>query len=359
MKFRLIMLLLAANFALSMDFSVDWLCFGVVDEDLDKQLRSAVKDGDAQVARDLIARGADVNDVNKHGITLLMQAVLRDYTDVVEVLLETCTNIDVIVTEPTTQYQRSALIIAAGVGRLDILEKLLAAGASVSGKHGCQALLLAAAGNHVEVLATLLDRDVDINVADESGKTALMKAARTGCVDALELLLSRTAELELVDEDGNSALLCVAQNLDKISVTRNGRMYDCCECLEILLDAGDNPNLANKNGDTALILAAKRRSGEAVKALLEKGADVGAVNKDGLTAFDSVVSKSHFHCGAVLHVLPVLLEAGVDIPDDFGGYHPLAINLLKEEKKIRQDMRLVKFAAKKEPNVFGVKHHEA
>ena len=56
------------------------------------------------------------------------------------------------------------------------------------------------------------------------------------------------------------------------------------EIVKSLLEAGANPNAEDKDGDTALIEAAKKCKTEVVKLLLEAGADIEAKDKEGKTA---------------------------------------------------------------------------
>jgi hypothetical protein len=70
---------------------------------------------------------------------------------------------------------RTALMFAAGYGRLEIVELLLRAGAKV-------------------------------NAQSKSGATALMEAAREGATETVRALLLAGADVSLRDEDGHSAL---------------------------------------------------------------------------------------------------------------------------------------------------------
>ena len=49
----------------------------------------------------------------------------------------------------------------------------------------------------------------------------------------------------------------------------------------LLLERGADPNVANKDGDTALMFAAWRAGRGLVQALIEKGADPSAKNGEG------------------------------------------------------------------------------
>jgi ankyrin repeat protein len=72
------------------------------------------------------------------------------------------------------------------------------------------------------------------------------------------------------------------------------------------LDAGLTADLTNDKGDTLLILAAYRGHPEAVRVLLEHGADVTRVNDRGQTALAAAVFKQS------AETVRLLLAAGAD-----------------------------------------------
>jgi S1-C subfamily serine protease len=77
--------------------------------------------------------------------------------------------------------------------------------------------------------------------------------------------------------------------------------------VQLLLERGDDVNAKRKDGLTALMAAAGKGHVEITKLLLEKGADVNAKNKDGLTALMGAAGLGH------IEVTKLLLEKGVDV----------------------------------------------
>ncbi|MGW6441717.1 ankyrin repeat domain-containing protein [Lentzea sp. NPDC055074] len=72
------------------------------------------------------------------------------------------------------------------------------------------------------------------------------------------------------------------------------------------VDAGVPVNLTNSSGDSLLILAAYHRHTEAVRALLERGADTARVNDRGQTALGAAVFRRSEE------IVRLLLGAGAD-----------------------------------------------
>lgn len=131
--------------------------------------------------------------------------------------------------------------------------------------------------------------------------TALGAAAMNGGKDSTEvvaLLLDNGASIDLANTEGGTPLLCAA---------RNGRP----ETVALLLAKGANIDKADKNGKTPLLHAAACTYApvysDIVAMLLEKGASVNVRNVSGETALFWAAK-----CGRVASVR-ALLAAGADV----------------------------------------------
>jgi RNA polymerase sigma factor (sigma-70 family) len=100
------------------------------------------------------------------------------------------------------------LIRAAEAGHLDIVEVLLAAGAAVDGRCGCEtgesALWAAVANGRAAVAARLIEAGADPNWCSDTGVTPLHVAAKRDRQDLVDLLLGAGADPERVDRSGRS-----------------------------------------------------------------------------------------------------------------------------------------------------------
>ena len=84
-------------------------------------------------------------------------------------------------------------------------------------------------------------------------------------------------------------LLCaVAQIVDGVgnSCLHYSAMWGHTDTLQCMLDAGTNPNIQNFQGDSALHKAFYKDCLPAVRMLVQRGADVNAVNRQGLRPGD-------------------------------------------------------------------------
>eukprot|EP00051_Salpingoeca_urceolata_P027541 m.481944 g.481944 ORF g.481944 m.481944 type:complete len:1803 (+) comp22393_c0_seq1:395-5803(+) len=143
----------------------------------------------------------------------------------------------------------------------------------------------------------LLDHGANPNVSDFDGATPLMHASRQGAAPVIEVLLKSGAQLSCQDNRGMTALMLSAaflhdetlkQLVDACGNTDQLNQRDHTEwtalhwagavgsakCLAVLLrQSKTNISLQNKKGETALHLAARDGSCEAVKTLLSNHGD--------------------------------------------------------------------------------------
>ncbi|KAL1500575.1 hypothetical protein AB1Y20_013230 [Prymnesium parvum] len=153
---------------------------------------------------------------------------------------------------------------------------------------GRAGLHLAAAGGHDACIAVLLRHSADVNVVDRFGRTPLLEAVLNSRDDTISLLLEHGAGLGL-EERQLASKLCDA----------------ACECDHALirryLKAGANPNAADYDRRTCLMLAASGGDFGICKLLIENDAAVDATDRWGHTALDEAVY--HKHTGAICELL--------------------------------------------------------
>jgi hypothetical protein len=124
-------------------------------------------------------------------------------------------------------------------------------------------------------MTALIDCGATIDKQAPDGLTALLAACAfartTRDIGGIETLLARGADPNLANAEGNDALMMCA---------RHG-LY---EAVVVLLQAGADPRAANRYGTTALMQAARGHLIETVRVLLRAGADRSKADESGMTA---------------------------------------------------------------------------
>ncbi len=241
-------------------------------------LIDAVEKGDKTAVQALLKqKTTDVNARRPDGSTALHWAAHRGDAAVVDLLLGAGADVKVV-----NHYGIAPLSLAAEAGDASILEKLLQAGAdaNTSLPGGETALMTAARNGRAGAIKTLLVHGASVNARDERGETALMWAAGRNNAAAIRIL---------VEFGGN---LTIRTNRSEPDVVRDGY-------------SGAFLSPA-PTSFSPLLFAVRAGAMDAVKALLEAGANVNDVLSDGQSALVLAVSNAHWELAGVL------LDAGAD-----------------------------------------------
>lgn len=277
----------------------------------DRQLIDAVRSGDGDSVRALLAAGADAGAAEPDGSTALLWASHRDDAGSVRALIDAGADVNAgndlgatplwaagenggaavarMLLDAGADPNRALLsgetpvMVAARAGSAAVVRLLAAAGAELDrrGTRGQTALMWAAAQRHPAVVEALLAAGADPHVRSEvwtqvmavpphsrpeynrkiphGGNTALLFAVRAGDLPSARALVAAGADVDDADAWGVSAAVLAAHGGHR-------------ELLEFLLDAGADPNAAGA-GFAALHDAVMRDDGRMVAALLAHGAD--------------------------------------------------------------------------------------
>ena len=175
----------------------------VADAEGNTPLHHAMRSTDAAVAALLLDAGADKEAVNKESYTPLALACQAANWRVARYMLERKAKVEPELAEPV-------LIAASGAEDDEIGVRLLhkhKAKIDVRGRKQRTALMVAAQAGLMEVVSVLLELGAQINAQDETGLSAYMLAAQSGELEVLKKL-QESAKLNrsLADQQGKTAL---------------------------------------------------------------------------------------------------------------------------------------------------------
>lgn len=162
----------------------------------------AARHGHAGVAKALIEAGAGLH-TDLTGKNALVWAAEKGHVAVVDVLIAAhfC---DV----NARLGDHTVLTLTAMAGRVAPVTALVRAGADVDAvvgdRRGATALLLAAELGHVSIVEALLDDGASVEARDAAGWTALIAGARSGSRAVVQTLVDAGADVQARAQDGHS-----------------------------------------------------------------------------------------------------------------------------------------------------------
>ena len=230
---------------------------------------------------------------------------------------------------------KSALMHASTCGFVEVVRILADAGAPVELHGGTQRmtpLLLAAANSHAAVVAELLRRGADASATSRTSETPLILAAAAGCVEAVEfLLMAPSPAMAAAGGDGKRSEGALAgagpprlptlQEIESRSTARaaNGETALARACVlghvavvRRLLDlapARPQTELKDSEGLAPIHRAAWNSHCEVIEALLDRGADIEAVNRNGNTPMARAAFVGHVRVIDLLAARGAALDA--------------------------------------------------
>jgi uncharacterized protein len=125
-----------------------------------------------------------------------------------------------------------------------------------------------------------------IDAQNKYGCTAVSYAYRNGHIDCLKFLLQHNAAVNIKSNEGWAPIHFIPTS-EKT-------------CLELLLAAGANINDTTPDGDTPLILGAYFHNSNYIKALLDNRANPDIRDKNGNTALDIAIKSKDYVCIKIL-----------------------------------------------------------
>lgn len=242
------------------------------DQDGYTPLAFAISRGNEDAARYLIERGAKVNTFGPGFGSILHLAVSKGALELAKLLVESGANLETV--DP--EYGESVLYTALGISEDTKLKKMvryLVDEARVpvnklGGELGYPIIRAAKmAGNTNSVgtiiLKFLIRRKAQLDVSDSQGRRAVHVACKSWYDDGIEALVEAGADVHVKDDFGRMPIHFAASST-----------YE--DCLVYLMNrfTGIEIDVADRDGWTPLMWAARSGDGDSLTKLIDRGADV-------------------------------------------------------------------------------------
>ena len=189
---------------------------------------------------------------------------------------------------------------------------------------GYTPLHIAVMKSNIDLVSLLLNQSLNINVMSIDGQTPLHVAADTGNETVIQKLLAQKADPSLKDARGNISLHLVVQPKQETKPrllktrTRVGIGHRCVyqtffracskQTVRAIIDHGADVNAVNNKCQTALWLACCDGQVELVTVLLNAGADPNIVDENGDSSLHAAM---YGHCN--IETIQQMIDRGADV----------------------------------------------
>ena len=216
-------------------FLVLTLLFASCADSLQPSLHKAARAGDHAKVKSLLGSGGNVDELGINDWTAMMWAANRGHFDIVKTLLDAGANPNLkskrITGNTMAPYPAStALCEAVDHGHVDIANLLIDRGAKVDQT----AFAMAAGVGDLDLMQKMLDKGADINKPSDNpyNRSPMIVACSKGKLESVQWLVSKGADAKLAP----------------LKSTLKGGNADL---LQLLLDAGADPNRISGHDDTS------------------------------------------------------------------------------------------------------------
>ncbi len=253
----------------------NWLEQGA---DPNEELSAAVIASDPGRIKFLVEKGADVNKPDLQGWTPLISAARQRRDDIVKLLIELGADVN------KANDGMTALTAAVMRDHVPTIEVLIENGADVEepGPGGLRPLALAIAESKYEAARALIEGGADVKAASgvESLTPLMIVAAQTGPAEGARFLPGSTRPSDVAKELLKRGADVNAQSGIGMTALMIAATHNSPPMIGLLMDAGADPAIKNKQGQTAADVAKLNDNIEAAQAILVLGSSRAASNPE-------------------------------------------------------------------------------
>jgi ankyrin repeat protein len=217
---------------------------------------------------------------------------------------------------------------------------LIQSGANINfiDESGKSLLYYAFGANKYDQIKTLIDNRIDVNARDINGETQFYKSCDCYDYDFAEFLISIGANVNIANNNNKTPVMSLFKPITSYASCRSFMLltigtyvnYDIQdslgntvlmyatnnpECLPIILHSNKNLDVKNLKGETALMLAVKNMNYASVESLLTAGADPNIADIENNTALMIACKKQ---LTEIARLLANYVKTNVDVQNNLG-----------------------------------------
>jgi ankyrin repeat protein len=222
-------------------------------------LNCCIKARNFEILHDLVNAGADIHESTAEIPSPFHEAANSGFNEALKIFIEAGANLNA----RTSKSGGTPLTHAVAKNKIKSAELLIAAGADVNAvtHTNLSSLMAAAIVGSVPLANLLISANVDMNLRDVNGETAVAHAIAKRQLPVLRALITANADVDIP---------CTFNYTPVFSASRDGFL----EAVRVLVAANADPSIRAEDSSTPLIVAAQNGHLGVVKALIFAKADV-------------------------------------------------------------------------------------
>jgi ankyrin repeat protein len=235
------------------------LNLNMIDSNQNNLIMYAVKYNKPDIVKLLIEKKCNYDVVDYFNRSILYEAIISDYYDIIKVLLDySLENIGFNIVDIKDNNGQIALHYAIKNNKLEIVRLLIKHGSNVNAYNndGYNSLHLAIRKKNLDIVKLILENNIYINAKTDKGDTALHMSLNYQTNDITHLLLKNKADVNICDDSNYYSPLhyAVAWNNYKI--------------IDDLFEYGAEPNIQDSMGNTPIMWCIKQNEIESFNKLI-------------------------------------------------------------------------------------------
>ena len=170
------------------------------------------------------------------------------------------------------------------------------------------------------VVSILISNGADVNAKDNEGSTPLRKTVLNGNKDLVKTLILKGANVNAIDNEGLAPLHIALSLFEKVGTRRTREFFRRAGVVSILISNGADVNAKDNEGSTPLRKTVLNGNKDLVKTLILKGANVNAIDNEGLaplhialSLFEKVGTRRTREFFRRAGVVSILISNGADV----------------------------------------------